>query len=512
MVALKLTFEISCVILLAMFKNNTKKSVSTKEDEKCRAEGRCGKGYTQSGNRVLFASFDVVPAPKGASTHILQSTKALAAHIGPVTFIGPGAPGLAGQETLAAGVVAERVPLPQGRHFLKRVEAYQLYLRDWLAEHGSSFSHIHFRDIWSGLPILDFLDEKQRQAAQALKEDENIHAARMRDDACDGDGDGAGAGAGAGAYGEKAPEADEYQRPQVVMEVNGLPSFELGYHYPAVRENKGFTRKLRAQECSCLLAADRVLTVSPTNARHIESMGILPERVTVIPNGVDVERFAPPEGARPGTASAGTGVGAAAGPSVKREVPRLLYVGTLAPWQGVTTLLHALKKVVRERPVEVVFAGRGRKVWLKDALALANELKVLPYVDFRGAVAPEAVPALVAGADLCLAPLERTRRNTRQGCCPIKILEYMACARPFVAADLPVVRALLPEGLDCSEFLVLPGKPGHLAARILALLEPSEAHQEEICKLAWALRDYVVEQRTWEHSNRALVEFYGKLG
>ena len=394
---------------------------------------------------LLFASFDVVPAPKGASTHILQSTEALAREVAPVTLLCAGAPGYLDEEILAPGVKVVRAPLPAGANFLHRIEAYQDFVRQFLARSGGSFGFMHYRDIWSGLPILDFLDEAQ------------------------------------GA------------RPPLVMEVNGLPSFELGYHYPAVLQNKGFVRKLRAQECACMLAADRVLTVSPVNAVHIEGVGILRERICVVPNGVDVERFVPPRARARG----------------EREVPQLLYVGTLAPWQGVVTLLHALKKVVRERPVEVVFAGRGRKVWLKEALKLASELKVLPYVDFRGTVSPEEVPGLVAEADLCLAPLERTRRNTRQGCCPIKILEYMACARPFVASDLPVVRALLPRDEAIEQFLVLPGKPGHLAERILGLL--AEERRDEVAHAAGSLRAYVAENLTWKMTNERLVDMYRNL-
>jgi glycosyltransferase involved in cell wall biosynthesis len=53
---------------------------------------------------------------------------------------------------------------------------------------------------------------------------------------------------------------------------------------------------------------------------------------------------------------------------------------------------------------------------------------------------------------VCVAPLALNDRNVTQGCCPIKVIEYMSCARPIVAANLPVVRELVREDIDALLF------------------------------------------------------------
>ncbi|MGX2953608.1 glycosyltransferase [Shewanella sp. JL219SE-S6] len=42
-----------------------------------------------------------------------------------------------------------------------------------------------------------------------------------------------------------------------------------------------------------------------------------------------------------------------------------------------------------------------------------------------------------------MAPLTPCRRNMLQGCCPLKVLESMACGTAVIASDLPVIRELV---------------------------------------------------------------------
>jgi glycosyltransferase involved in cell wall biosynthesis len=64
---------------------------------------------------------------------------------------------------------------------------------------------------------------------------------------------------------------------------------------------------------------------------------------------------------------------------------------------------------------------------------------------------------------VCVAPLTLNDRNVTQGCCPLKVLEYMAAGRPLVASNLPVVRELVRERLD--GLLFAPDDPLDLARR-----------------------------------------------
>jgi len=79
------------------------------------------------------------------------------------------------------------------------------------------------------------------------------------------------------------------------------------------------------------------------------------------------------------------------------------------------------------------------------------------------------MPSLYARAYLSTAPLARGARNELQGCCPLKIVESMACGTPVVASDLPAVRELIDSGSD--GMLVSPGSPRSLAAALESLLD-----------------------------------------
>jgi len=382
--------------------------------------------------QILYASFDPVQAPKGASTHIAHFVRALAPQVGSVKLMTlPPSPGfgvLDGDSIEHATVDAKEA------NFLDRSMAFRDAVADELANHA--YDVLHVRSIWEGIP-----------AALAAKR--------------------------TGA--------------RLVYEVNGLPSIELKYHYPGVGENGSLLAKLREQEAFLAREADLLVTPSCVTRDALVTMGANPERIEVIPNGVDVELFKPLW-----TETAGATL-------------RVLYLGTLAPWQGIDTLFSAIKKAARDIDISLTVVGSGRRSWLKHYTKLARRMHIANHVEFVPQVPHEQVSQTIAQADVCVAPLTRTDRNTKQGCCPIKILEYMACAKPVVASRLPVVRELIDD--ERTGVLFKPNNANHLCHKLLALAESPELRE----RLAAAARQEVVERFTWEKACRQLVDAYRRL-
>ena len=186
--------------------------------------------------RFAYISFDNVPAPKGAATHIEAFTRAIAAHFGAVELVT-----VSDVESHAerwSGVFHTELP-GVGRSLIDRVLCFRQFLDRWLA--GRTLEAIQFRSIFEGLPLL-----------------------RLR------------------------------PRPKLIFEVNGLPSIELKDRYPTVADDRELMTKLRSQESACLQAADRIVTPSGVTARYlVEHRGVDAAKVRVIPNGVDVELFHP---------------------------------------------------------------------------------------------------------------------------------------------------------------------------------------------------------------------------
>ncbi len=191
---------------------------------------------------AVYASFDRFPGPKGAAIHIQHMVTTLVELVGGALVYGLGDAVLpAYQHHDATEVVRFDQPTP---HLLDRIQAYGRLLSHLLA----SQHHLrigHFRDPWSGIPLL--------QHAQ-------------------------------GRY-------------PLIYEINGLPSIELPEHYPHVPPQT--ITKLRRFEIDCWSHATRIITPSQTMRQRLISLGAPAQHICVIPNGADLPTSvsAPPAGA-----------------------------------------------------------------------------------------------------------------------------------------------------------------------------------------------------------------------
>jgi glycosyltransferase involved in cell wall biosynthesis len=121
------------------------------------------------------------------------------------------------------------------------------------------------------------------------------------------------------------------------------------------------------------------------------------------------------------------------------------------------------------------------------------------------AIPHHEVPALIAEADICLAPLGLNDRNVTQGACPIKVLEYMAASRPLVASNMPIVRELLREDVDA--LLFSPNDPEDLARQVLKLLNDYDLSR----RLADSATERALIKFTWHEAQKKLVKVYNRL-
>ena len=121
------------------------------------------------------------------------------------------------------------------------------------------------------------------------------------------------------------------------------------------------------------------------------------------------------------------------------------------------------------------------------------------------AIPHHEVPALIAEADICLAPLGLNDRNVTQGACPIKVLEYMASSRPLIASNMPIVRELVREDVD--GLLFSPNDPDDLARQVLMLLNDFELSQ----RLSDSATERALTKFTWHAAQTKLVKVYGRL-
>ncbi len=385
---------------------------------------------------VLYSAFDVVPSPKGASTHITYFVRGLVEGGYRVRLITAGDPALAERDTYC-GAEMLRVPVGDDFNFLKRALEFGQAVISHVegAMEAAPYDVCHFRSIWCGLPIVQ---------------------AKPR-------------------FGYKT-----------LFEVNGLPSIELKYHYPALKGSPVLS-KIKEQEVATLLLADAVICPSSVTRAYLASLGIPRGKITVIPNGVDTKLFAPqPLNSR-------------------SDLPTVLYIGTLADWQGLDVLIEAMPAILSQHPAKLRIVGRGRGRQRKDLLKRIRKLGLASSISIEPAVPHHEMPELVARADVCVAPLAYNDRNVTQGCCPIKVIEYMACARPVVASSLPVVRELVRDGADA--LLFTPDDPADLARCVLAILDDASLAQ----RLADSAARRAHDKFSWHEAQKKLVRVYETL-
>lgn len=194
---------------------------------------------------------------------------------------------------------------------------------------------------------------------------------------------------------------------------------------------------------------DHICPVSEAVASSLERALVPRDKITVVQNGIDVEKF-----------SAGA-------PSLKysaRYKGKLIvgYVGRLVREKGLDVLLRAAPGVVKQVPnTEFVFVGEGPE---RETLQLlATSLGLQNHVSFLGSRSD--LPDLYASFDIFVLP------SLGEGM-PLVVLEAMAAGRPVVATEVGAIPKVLREGTV--GLLVQPNDIVALETALLGLLQEPE--------------------------------------
>ncbi len=198
-------------------------------------------------------------------------------------------------------------------------------------------------------------------------------------------------------------------------------------------------RRDRAAEAVCGAAA--VVAVSRELGKIAVGLGADPKHVTILPNGIDADRFAMVP-----RAEARRRLG------VPESGDRVVFVGSLLPVKGVDVLLKAAERLKSRRNTTIILAGDGG---LRSQVAAAEAASRGQLV-LLGHVGRRAVADWLNAADVLVLP-------SRNEGCPNVVLEALCCGTPVVASRVGAVPDLLT---DESGILVEPEDPAALAAAL----------------------------------------------
>jgi len=280
---------------------------------------------------------------------------------------------------------------------------------------------------------------------------------------------------------------DSIRKPLVITchgyDINTVP--EIGY---GIRLRKEYDALVRI----ALRSADAVISVSTRMKKKIIELGIDPNKVYVIPNGVDLKLFRPPS-----ERDAEDVIEVRKLFGVSDDEFLILNARHLLPVYGLHYLIYAMKMVTQQvKNVKLIIAGEGL---LKNILLeMARKLEVGKYVRFVGTVPRTLMPKLMRASSIYV------NTSLSEGC-PVSLIEATASGVPIVSFDVGGVNDIVVHGFN--GFLCPPRNPKVIADRILYLLEnPSEMKRMGLNGRQLAGEKFDIEKKVDK-----IVELYKKL-
>lgn len=236
--------------------------------------------------------------------------------------------------------------------------------------------------------------------------------------------------------------------------------------------------------------AQKIICVSEPAKQHlIQTWAVDPEKIVVVPNGVDIELFT-------ATFYDSQAVRAQLG---LRNQPVVMFVGGFQPWHGLENLVESFAQVVCLVPEAILLlVGDGP---VRSAIEQKSaELGLADRVIITGFISHDRIPEMLAIADVVTAPYPRLPEEMWFS--PLKLYEYMAAGKAIVASKEGQISDVIQDG--CTGLLVEADDVEELAQALVKLLE-APAERERLGQNA---RRQAVEQHSWEQYIRRLEEIY----
>jgi glycosyltransferase involved in cell wall biosynthesis len=239
--------------------------------------------------------------------------------------------------------------------------------------------------------------------------------------------------------------------------------------------------------CNLKLADITIATNESYKSIHIQRGGRNPATVFVVRNGPSARRM------QMVTPS----------PRLRSNGKKILcYIGSLNPQDGVDYLLRSLRHLIHDLKREdfhCVIIGNGDS--LEDLRALAENLGLNGHVELNGYVPDQELQECLAAADICVDPDPSSPLNDVSTW--IKIMEYMAYAKPIVSFDLKETRYSAGEAavfVPCNDELAF--------AKATAGLMDDPTLREKMGRLG---RERVERELQWSVVSRNLLAAYDAL-
>lgn len=255
-------------------------------------------------------------------------------------------------------------------------------------------------------------------------------------------------------------------------------SISLGF----IKRGSIMEKLSRRFEQLCFSRSDLICVTTGETKKKILSRysHLRPEKIVVVPNGVDISRFYP---------------------CGDRKTARLIYTGNVGYAQDLETAVLAMGIVGQTHDALLMIVGEGD---MKERLiSLVQEKGLGNNIIFKDLVPREEVPRLISESYLGVAPLKDL--ESLEYAIPSKVYEYMACGIPFVGCgkgEIVNIAARSKAGI------IADNAPESFARAICSLLDDPE----KVAGMGHSGREYVTRYCDRKVIARKFYEYIARTG
>jgi len=224
--------------------------------------------------------------------------------------------------------------------------------------------------------------------------------------------------------------------------------------------------------------------IAPTEKEKeelIRHYGALPERIGVVPCGVNLEQFKPisKESARKYLALGNDKI--------------ILFVGRIDPLKGIDKLIKAIPYLQNIQGLRLVIIGGGEysQLEIEQLQKLVCNLNIQDSVTFLGLIKHDQLPYFYSAADVCVVPSCYESFG-------LVALESLACGTPVVATDVGNLKSVIRQGE--TGYVITHNAPRRLADKMALLLSRPSTDTESALSIRAS-----VSRFSWSNIAEAIV-------
>lgn len=275
-----------------------------------------------------------------------------------------------------------------------------------------------------------------------------------------------------------------------VYEVRGLWEITRSSRDPEWGRSDQY-RYIARMEADAARGATKVLAITQALKTELVERGVDEDKIVLVPNGVDTERFTP----LPRDEELATQLGVA-GKTV------IGYVGTIVDYEGLDLLLEAVRNLRRTHDgFHVLIVGDGAA--LESLRAKAETTDLEDVVTFTGRVPHAEVERYYSLIDI--TPFPRLPLPVCEMVSPLKPFEAMAMGKAVVASDVAALAEIVSPG--ATGLLHEKGDAESLTGQLAKLLDDPSLMTD----LGARSREWVVAERDWRSIASTIARTYSDL-